>query len=351
MQLPISPKLALSSTALIVALFASADRAAGQCTTILNQPDDGIAGVLSSAKDTSPQVLAENFNLATPTVLERVTIQGIFAGGYTPVDAEGTFELILYADNADLPGTETYCETGFVISSVATGPGFDVTVTLDLTDPQLLAPGKHWVQIHYRPTDGMVPVQNFFWNRGSSVDDCPGSAITFGQTAKPFTFSSFVGPYSLEICGSPGTPSLPLLYCTPKTSSSGCVTTISTSDLGSQPTSGSGGYMVTASMAHEIRNGLLFAGNSGPAATPFSGGTLCMTPPLRRGPIMNSGGDNPLECDGSFSTLVNDGMVLPAGLDAGAGNSAWYQYWYRDPLNGAGTLGTALSNAVQLDFQ
>ena len=350
MQLPISPRLALSSTALIAALFASADRAAGQCTSIINQPDGG-PGALSSAREVFPQVLVENFNLATSTVIEVVTIEGAFSGGVTPPDAEGTFELIIYADNADLPDSTTaYCETGFVISSVVTGLGFDATVALSLNNPQTLPAGKHWIQVHYKPTDDMVPVQDFYWNGGLS-DDCPGSAISFGQTAKLFSFFAINGPFSLDICGNPVPPSLPLTYCTPKTSSSGCVTTISTSDLGSQPTSGSGDYMVTASMVHEIRNGLLFAGNTGPAAIPFSGGTLCVNPPLRRGPITNSGGDNPLECDGSFSTLVNDGMVLPAGLDAGAGNSAWYQYWYRDPLNGASTLGTALSNAVQLEFQ
>ena len=146
-------------------------------------------------------------------------------------------------------------------------------------------------------------------------------------------------------------PSGPLVYCTAKTSSAGCVTTISTSDLVAQPVSGAGAYLVTAMQVQELKNGLLFAGINGAANLPFNGGVLCVQPPNKRGPIMSSGGDNGLECDGSYSTLVNDGNVIPSGLDAGPGNSAWYQYWYRDPMNGAGLLGTALSNAVQLDFQ
>ena len=46
-----------------------------------------------------------------------------------------------------------------------------------------------------------------------------------------------------------------------------------------------------------------------------------------------------------------DGTVVSFGLDAGSDNSVWYQFWYRDPDNGLGTLGTALSNAVRLDYQ
>ena len=97
--------------------------------------------------------------------------------------------------------------------------------------------------------------------------------------------------------------------------------------------------------------GLVLAGLSGQAALPFSGGTLCVNPPLKRGPTLGSGGGPPGSCDGSFSTLVNDGQVVPLGLDAGAGNTAWYQYWYRDPQNGPGVLGTALTDALELGFQ
>ena len=72
---------------------------------------------------------------------------------------------------------------------------------------------------------------------------------------------------------------------------------------------------------------------------------MCIAPPRRRGPIANSGGDNPSECDGVLSAIVNDGQVFLLGLDAGPGASAWFQYWYRDPLAGPGASGAALSNA------
>ena len=145
--------------------------------------------------------------------------------------------------------------------------------------------------------------------------------------------------------------SLPLVYCTPKTSSAGCSAAIGTSDLASQPQSGASDYAVTAVDVQGQKAGLLFAGFSSSAALPFNGGTLCAAPPLKRGPIQFSGGTAPGSCDGSFSTIVNDGAVAPLGLDAGPGQPAWYQYWYRDPQGGSGALGTALSNAVQLEFQ
>jgi len=143
----------------------------------------------------------------------------------------------------------------------------------------------------------------------------------------------------------------PSVYCTAKASSAGCVAAIATSAPGAQPVSGAGGYSVTATDVQGLKNGLLFAGVNGAAALPFNGGTLCMNGPLKRGPIFGSGGTGPDDCTGSYSTEINDGMIVPFGLDAGSGNSGWYQYWYRDPNNGAGNFGTALSNAVQLDFQ
>ena len=101
-----------------------------------------------------------------------------------------------------------------------------------------------------------------------------------------------------------------------------------------------------ATSVQGLKAGLLFAGVSGPAAVPFASGTLCVQPPIKRGPPQSSGGSAVNACDGAFGIVVNDGAVLPTGLDAGAGNSAWYQWWYRDPVDGS-----ALSAAHRLDYQ
>ncbi len=148
--------------------------------------------------------------------------------------------------------------------------------------------------------------------------------------------------------GCPG--AAPVTYCTPKLSSAGCTNVIATSSPSTAPVSGANDYAVTASNVQGFKNGLLFGGINGPAAIPFGGGTLCVSPPTKRGPLVNSGGSSTVSCDGTYSTTINDGNVIPVGLDAGAGNTAWYQYWYRDPANGAGVFGTALSNAVEVAF-
>lgn len=160
---------------------------------------------------------------------------------------------------------------------------------------------------------------------------------------------TFVGS-PLRVAFNRGFTTLPAIYCQPKTSSAGCSASISTSDPALFPTSGAADYSVTASHVQAFKNGIVFASLSGAAALPFSGATLCMQPPLKRGPLMNSTGTQPTACDGSFATLVNDGTQIPLGLDPGPGNTATYQYWCRDPQNGPANLGSALSNALELEF-
>lgn len=143
----------------------------------------------------------------------------------------------------------------------------------------------------------------------------------------------------------------PIVYCTAKPSSAGCANMITVVDPLSQPVSGQANYRVLGMQVQEGKIGLLFGSPLGAANIPFNGGTLCVQPPLKRGPIQDCSGDNPLECDGMIMTVVNDGVLWPNGLDVGPGNSGWYQYYYRDPQNGPGLLGTALTNAIQLDFQ
>jgi hypothetical protein len=112
------------------------------------------------------------------------------------------------------------------------------------------------------------------------------------------------------------------------------------------PTSGQGDWAITASGVQGMRSGLLIGGLSGPAAIPFSGGTLCVFPPQKRGLIMPSGGTQGA-CDGAYQLVVND-LSFPQGFDAGPGRTAWYQWWYRDPPSPTGPIG--LSNALEVPF-
>jgi len=171
-------------------------------------------------------------------------------------------------------------------------------------------------------------------------------ALTLSQAAffQQVAHDTVLGPnaYVLECTG-------PQVYCTGKASSASCVAYVGSTDIMSDPVSGALDYAITATNVQGFKNGLLIASPFGATALPFNGGVLCVQPPTRRGTVQSSGGTAG-ECDGSFTEVVNDGAALPFGLDAGPGNTAWYQYWYRDPQNGAGQLGTALSNAIAVDF-
>ena len=174
----------------------------------------------------------------------------------------------------------------------------------------------------------------------------------FGQQVPPGEYWAsvfyFKGGQGFGKCCFPFTISSPLAtYCTAKPNFVGCVAGVSTSDPQAQPVSGLGDYSVTAKFVEPGKTGLLFAGTTGSAALPFpGGGVLCIQPPIKRGPVMNSGGALP-GCGGSLSSVVNDGTLFPAGFDPGPGNSAWYQFWFR--IRGGTSFG--LSNAVRLDFQ
>ena len=241
--------------------------------------------------------------------------------------------------------TITVTQVGFTYSPA------NVSIQVGDTVEWIWADGFHTVT---EGTDGSVDGNEAFHDQLNSGN--PTVSFTFDEAflaAHPpagGVYDYFCGPHFFT--GQVGTITIetPTIYCTGKASSAGCVASIGTSAAG-HPVSGAGGYTVDATLVHSFKSGILFAGISGPAAIPFSGGTLCVSPPNKRGPLVNSAGSGLNTCTGSYATLVNNGAIIPAGLDAGAGNSGWYQYWYRDPANGAGSLGTALSNAVRLDFQ
>lgn len=177
---------------------------------------------------------------------------------------------------------------------------------------------------------------------GSSLA-ASGGRLVVGAPGFGWPFLGGAGQaFVYELCPAPE------IYCTAKASSAGCLASIGTSSP-AEPASGAGDYAVTASEVQSFKTGIVFGGSMGALNLPFHGGTLCLLP-NKRGPTMFSGGVAPGDCSGSFSTIVNTGAILPFGLDAGPGNSGWYQYWYRDRQNGPGNLGTALSNAVRLDF-
>lgn len=138
----------------------------------------------------------------------------------------------------------------------------------------------------------------------------------------------------------------PSVYCTAKTSSLGCIPSISFS--GAPHASGATPFHIKANAIANQKNGLLIYGfQAGSGA--FQGGTLCISGGLRRTPPQNSGGSaSGANCSGSFDFDMQ--AHLQSGLDPllTVGVRVNAQFWYRDPLD-AWTSG--LSNALEFTIQ
>ncbi|MDP6763671.1 MAG: hypothetical protein QF903_00505 [Planctomycetota bacterium] len=131
-------------------------------------------------------------------------------------------------------------------------------------------------------------------------------------------------------------------YCTAKQNSQGC--TPAMGSTGTPSLSGPDDFHVTASNMINNANGIMFWGLA-PASTPFGGGTLCVSPPIVRTAVQNSGGTPAptIDCTGSYSHHFSQADMQAAGL--GIGNTFYAQQWQRDVTHPDGT-GTGLSDGL-----
>lgn len=190
---------------------------------------------------------------------------------------------------------------------------------------------------------------DLFWINTDIGNPCglgPASGCYFfgGYPGNPY------GSYYLTLQGVGETLGGPQIYCTAKASFSGCTASVTTSNASADPVSGANDYSAVLAAAQTLRPGIFFTSNTGQAALPFQGGVLCFFPPLKRSPTLFTGGSAQFQCTGGYQLLINDGVILPAGFDAGPGGTSFIQAWYRSPQLADG-FGTALSNAMQLDWQ
>ncbi|HTF88504.1 MAG TPA: S8 family serine peptidase, partial [Planctomycetota bacterium] len=145
----------------------------------------------------------------------------------------------------------------------------------------------------------------------------------------------------------------PTTYCTAKLNSLFCLPTINSAGVASA-TSPSG-FTVSGSNVRNQKPGLLLYGDSGQAATPFLGGTLCVASPVRRSIPLNSGGSpSGDDCTGVYSIDMN---AFATGSLGGsphpslsvAGNVIDCQFWGRDngfPIPGNVTLTNGLEYTI-----
>ena len=138
------------------------------------------------------------------------------------------------------------------------------------------------------------------------------------------------------------------VYCTAKPNSQGCLPSIAWA--GTPGASNDWTFVVRAFDVLNNKNGILFWGQ-GPNSASFQGGTLCVAPPLRRGPVVQSGGNPPpADCSGVLETDV--GAIIRGGADPFlvSGATIWCQWWYRDPQDPLGYT-TGLSNALRFSIE
>lgn len=187
------------------------------------------------------------------------------------------------------------------------------------------------------------------WN-GWQVTGGPGIKRIKIIGLNGFNGGGFIDMDDLEV--DYGTPcALPVTYCTAKVNSLGCTPDI---DFTGTPSASAGsGFVVKGQNVRNNKTGLLFYGMSGPAATPFQGGTLCVKSPIKRTPGVSSGGTPAPanDCTGVYSIDMNQFAVgggggSPDPLLIVVGTQVNCQFWGRDPGFPAPN-NTTLTDALQ----
>jgi len=135
-------------------------------------------------------------------------------------------------------------------------------------------------------------------------------------------------------------PPTPTVYCTPKTTSTGCVPSIGWTGSGASLT-GADDFGIVCEGVSAQKTGLFFFGTSGPAALPFLGGTLCVQPGLTRTLPQPAVGGSP--CSAAYAFAFTQVFMATVGLDPGT--DVHGQWWMRDPQHPDGT-GVALSDGL-----
>ncbi|MCE9594680.1 MAG: hypothetical protein K8S98_10855 [Planctomycetes bacterium] len=124
------------------------------------------------------------------------------------------------------------------------------------------------------------------------------------------------------------TQTQPVAFCAGKVSGQGCHPIIASNGLPSL--SQASGFTIEGLSIKRNVPGLLFYGST-PSKAPFMGGTLCVTPPLKRCNVLFAGGST--NCTGHFTLDFNAWIAGGHAPSVAAGDVVYAQYWYRDSLS------------------
>ncbi|NUP95428.1 MAG: hypothetical protein HUU28_04615 [Planctomycetaceae bacterium] len=145
------------------------------------------------------------------------------------------------------------------------------------------------------------------------------------------------------------TPCLePNIYCVGQANSLGCVAEIEAS--GTPSVSSASGFVVSARNVRNQQNGMLIYSTSGRAQFAWQGGTLCVAPPLRRTPLVNSGGAAGASnnCLGVLSRDFNAWAYSAGDPALIVGQQVRAQFYSRDP---GAVANVNLSNAIEFTLE
>ncbi len=280
-------------------------------------------------------------------VHSQLYVPGEIRGQFTLVD-DAVFMVITLDGSQVVPGvTTTASGTGVVAIDTASNTAVFTMDAGGYSGTELQA------SVHgFAPVGSTGPVlftlpagdhKVAVWNY-AEVDE---PLILAGQTYVEITSSGFpLGELRGQI--RPGSAN-PGFYCTAKLNS--CGSSPAMLYLGSSSASAITGFRVGAIHTRAQKSGLLLYSSAGPAATPFSGGTLCIATPLKRGPVKFDVTGTPGSCDGVLSMDLNQ---FAAGLGGGSpapyltmiGTPITIQWWGRDTVAQGALLSNALSYIV-----
>jgi hypothetical protein len=192
-----------------------------------------------------------------------------------------------------------------------------------------------------------VPQQNLLYISGTGWRD-PSTAAIGPFPLCPLYYN---GNWVLRACVK--NVSTTTSYCTAKTNSFGCLPAIGWT--GNPSATAGSGFTIRGANVRNQKPGLLLYTIQGRAATPFTGGFLCLVPPVKRTPGVSSLG-NPLpfqDCSGMYQIDMNAFAVGALGGNPLAqlqvpGTKVQAQFWGRDngftPPND-----TTLTDAIEFD--